>query len=140
MQDLAESDALTRFLKKWQDTPSRIRDAFLRLKHRLETRRPATLEFRSRPGVSHSLRAVAGGESLFALLDVIDDDPANRWLSVCFYSHAVTDPMGLGNRIPGGLLGQDGYCFDLLEWDETALLYLEERIDEAHANMCRTAD
>jgi len=35
--------------------------------------------------------------------------------------------------VPGGLLGKDGYCFDVYEYDDAALAYIERRIDEAHA-------
>ena len=35
--------------------------------------------------------------------------------------------------VPGGLFGQDGYCFDIYEYDESDLTYLVQRIDEAYA-------
>ncbi len=48
---------------------------------------------------------------------------------------------GRGERIPNGILGEDGYCFDLFENDESLLLYLEKKIDEAHLKiMTRTSD
>ena len=45
--------------------------------------------------------------ALFAIIDVIDDDPQARWLSVCFYGDMITDPEGRGEVIPGGLAGAD---------------------------------
>jgi hypothetical protein len=46
-----------------------------------------TLAFISRPGVSYSLRAAMDnlgerGRPLFVMIDIIDDDSENRWLSV----------------------------------------------------------
>ena len=66
------------------------------------------------------------------MVDVIDDDPDNRWLSVCFYEEAITDPDERGDMVPGGLFGQDGYCFDIYEYEESDLAYLVQRIDEAY--------
>jgi hypothetical protein len=43
----------------------------------------------------------------------------------------ITDPEEKGVLIPLGLLGEDGYCFDLEEWDENYLQYLKTRLDEA---------
>ena len=67
------------------------------------------------------------------MADVIDDDPKERWLSVCFYGDMVTDPEERGDLIPEGLLGDDGYCFDLDEYDEEGLNYILARLTEAHA-------
>ncbi len=68
------------------------------------------------------------------MVDIVDDDPGKRWLSVCFYGDSVTDPEEAGNLIPGGLLGEDGYCFDLYANDPETVAYLKKRIDEAHGN------
>ncbi|MFZ5563507.1 MAG: hypothetical protein ACOZBW_05595, partial [Thermodesulfobacteriota bacterium] len=70
---------------------------------------------------------------LFAVVDVIDDDPGNRWLSVCFYGETITDPDERGGLIPGGLLGEDGYCFDMDEADDALTTYLQKRMDEAYS-------
>jgi hypothetical protein len=64
------------------------------------------------------------------MIDVIDDDP--RWLSICFYSEMVSDPEARGDYVPGGLLGEDGLCFDLEPGDEELVSYVTARIDEAH--------
>jgi hypothetical protein len=68
------------------------------------------------------------------MLDVIDDDPDERWLSICFYGDMITDPEEKGDLIPEGLLGEDGYCFDLDAWNEDDLTYLEKRLAEACAS------
>jgi hypothetical protein len=68
---------------------------------------------------------------LFALVDVIDDDPAARWLSVCFYADMITDPEELGDVAPGGLAGEDARCFDLESGARAD--YILERLKEAHA-------
>lgn len=69
------------------------------------------------------------------MVDVIDDDPADRWLSVCFYKELVDDPEQLGDEVPGGLLGEDARCFDLSQPDEDMVRYIEQRLSEA----CRAA-
>jgi len=126
-------------IEGWTHDPGNIKPAFLKLQDRLSGKENATLSFKSRPGISHSLRAKvdkAGGmgERLFVMVDIVDDDPENRWLSVCFYGDMITDPKEEGDLVPEGLLGEDGYCFDLYEYDESAISYLEQRIDEAYMN------
>jgi hypothetical protein len=66
------------------------------------------------------------------MVDVIDDDPAERWLSVCFYGDMITDPEERGEVIPGGLAGSDGYCFDMYDDDEKLAHYLVERMKEGY--------
>ncbi len=44
----------------------------------------------------------------------------------------IDDPEELGNLIPQGILGEDGYCFDLEELDDSFVDYLNGRIDEAY--------
>lgn len=94
-----------------------------------------SMEFLARPGVSLSLRILNPSlkRPLVAMLDVIDDDPENRWLSVCFYADLITDPQELGDIIPGGLQGGDGYCFDVEGDDGAPGEYLAERLREAWA-------
>ena len=127
---------LNQFLEKWTDSPEQKKKAFLRLKKHLESQGETTFDFKARPGVSYSLRATheAQKRELYVMVDIIDDDPDNRWLSVCFYGEMITDPEELGDLVPEGLLGEDGHCFDIDEWDETVLSYLESRLDEAHQN------
>ena len=65
---------------------------------------------------------------------IIDDDPSERWLSVCFYGEMITDPDEAGDLIPEGLLGEDGYCFDLYEYDPDEVAYLKQRLSQAREN------
>ena len=57
---------------------------------------------------------------------------------MCFYDDMVEDPDEKGDFVPDGLLGEDDLCFDLYEHDEALILYVGQRIDEAHANMSAT--
>ncbi len=131
---------MSEFLEGWTNDPQDMKGAFVRLKERVSGKEHATFTFISRPGVSYSLRAAMDnlgekGRPLFVMIDVIDDDPENRWLSVCFYDDMVEDPDEKGDFVPGGLLGEDGLCFDLDEHDEALISYVGQRIDEAHANI-----
>ena len=115
----------------------------MRLKDHLTAKDSLFYTFKARPGVSYSLRVkhtLQQSRELFVIMDVIDDDPDSRWLSVCFYPDMITDPEERGNIIPLGLLGEDGYCFDYDEWDEEFLGYLETRLDEAHVKASQEAD
>ncbi|MBW1635453.1 MAG: hypothetical protein JRC87_03685 [Deltaproteobacteria bacterium] len=92
------------------------------------------LQFVARPGVSYSIRPKRKSQKerdLFAMIDLIDDDPAERWLSVCFYGDMISDPEERGEVIPGGLAGDDGYCFDMFADEEGLAEYLVERLTEA---------
>ncbi|BCL59324.1 hypothetical protein DGMP_00170 [Desulfomarina profundi] len=100
----------------------------------VKTMEDVELTFVARPGVSFSIRPKhirQTDRELFAIIDVIDDDPAERWLSVCFYGDMITDPEGRGEVIPGGLSGSDGYCFDMFEDDKQFAAYLVDRLKEA---------
>jgi hypothetical protein len=128
------------FLETWKGKSQQIRDSFVRLKDHLAAKDSLLYTFKARPGVSYSLRlkhTLQQSRELFVIMDVIDDDPDSRWLSVCFYPDMITDPEERGNIIPLGLLGEDGYCFDYDKWDEEFLRYLETRLDEAHERASR---
>lgn len=125
-------------LDAWTEDPGSVKKAFLEL-HDALLRRPHTFShFVSRPAISYSLRVgIREGVSrytrpLFALVDIVDGAPGERWLSVCFYADMVTDPENLGNLVPRGLLGEDGHCFDLTAYDKEVLGYLMERIEETY--------
>ncbi|MDK2957470.1 MAG: hypothetical protein PWQ57_2968 [Desulfovibrionales bacterium] len=129
---LKESEAL---LANWSDNGSKTKKCFARLKAHLENMDGVRFDWKARPGVTYSLRAAHAAQkdhSLFAMVDVIDDDPDNRWLSVCFYGEMITDPEERGDEVPGGLLGEDAACFDVDAWDEDLLAYVETRLTEAH--------
>ena len=124
---------LDTFIDNWPDSPDQNKQIFLRLKAFLASKPGVRLEFHPRPKVTYSLRAVHENQktkSLFAMVDVIEDQP--RWLSVCFYGDTIVDPDEEGDLIPEGLLGDDGYCFDLVDADETLMTYVRQRIQEAY--------
>jgi hypothetical protein len=128
---------MTGFLEDWQNDPRKMKQAFLNVMDKLKAAEGTCFNFISRPGVSYSLRASLRNRdekppTLFALVDIIDDDPDNRWLSICFYEEMITDPDELGNLVPEGILGEDGYCFDLYIEDPSLISYVEHRIDEAY--------
>jgi len=126
---LAELDT---FIQDWPDSPEQNKQIFLRLKAFLESKPGVNLEFHPRPKVTYSLRAVHENQktkSLFAMVDVIEDQP--RWLSVCFYGEFIKDPDENGDYVPEGLLGEDAVCFDLEEFNEEDISYVEARLEEA---------
>ncbi|MCD6294096.1 MAG: hypothetical protein J7M20_04060 [Deltaproteobacteria bacterium] len=129
---------LSDILDQWTQDEMNMKDAFLRLADRFSEKSRAVLSVVPRPGISYSLRARVKAEdeegTLITMIDIVDDDPDNRWLSVCFYGDCVTDPEEEGDLVPGGLLGEDGYCFDLYENNQGAISYLEQRVDEAYEN------
>ena len=133
IHNAAELDEL---LQKWTDSPRRTKQAFLTLQDHLSRRTDLTLDFNARPGVTFSLRARHDNQQsrpLFAMVDIIDDDPSDRWLSVCFYGEMISDPDERGDFVPEGLLGEDAHCFDIEKWDEEQLQYVLDRLDEAYA-------
>ncbi|OLN25137.1 hypothetical protein DVDV_3592 [Desulfovibrio sp. DV] len=122
---------LAAFIESWTDDQNGVKKAFLRLKTVLEGLQGATVNFIPRPPASYSLRAEPHrGRPVIAMVDVATLD-GERFLSVCFYADTITDPEERGDLIPGGLLSQDGYCFDLDSGDDEAVDYLETRILEA---------
>lgn len=135
MNEKDSTQTLDSFLESWEDTPQQTKAAFVRLQTYLAAKNGISFSFHARPSVSYSLRATHSRQRdkpLFVLIDVIDDDPHNRWLSVCFYLEMITDSAELGDLIPEGLLGEDGYCFDLEQWNDEVLTYLEAKLDEAY--------
>jgi hypothetical protein len=123
---------LNTFIEEWKETPERNREVFLRFKEYLSKKEGITLDFKPRPGITYSLRAVHSNQKekeLFVMVDVIEDEP--RWLSVCFYGEMIADPEERGDFVPEGLLGEDAMCFDLEEWDDASIQYIEDRLDEA---------
>lgn len=128
---------LNELLETWTDTESKTKQAFLEIYEHLQTLENTSFDFNARPNVSYSLRPRHNSQknrSLFAMVDIIDDDPAERWLSICFYGEMITDPDEAGDLIPEGLLGEDGYCFDLYEYDKDEVAYIKQRLSQAHEN------
>lgn len=131
---------LDAFIDEWRESPEKNKSVFLHLKTSLEKKDGVTLEFLPRPGVTYSLRAVHAAQKdrgLYAMVDVIEDDP--RWLSVCFYGEMITDPDERGDFVPEGLLGEDAVCFDLEAWDDELVEYVETRLDEALRSASQTS-
>jgi hypothetical protein len=131
-------EELEAFVSKWDTCDAR--DAFLVFRQALEAVDGVTLDFKARPGITYSLRGAhpaQQGRDLFALIDVIDDDPEQRWLSVCFYDDLVTDEQEQGDWVPGGLMGEDARCFNVDEADEDLVAYVVERIREAGASAAK---
>jgi hypothetical protein len=134
---LPELDA---FLTDWKKDPNTVKPVFMALYARLAALPGVSLDYRGRPGVSHSLRArheAQRDRELFVLVDIIDDEPEARWLSVCFYADLVMDPDERGDVVPGGLMGEDARCFDVDEGNEQVDAYLLDRVTEAAANAGR---
>lgn len=125
---------IEQFLAGWQTDLLNLKPAFEEYRSFLSAWPTVELSFNSRPGISYSLRAgspAQKGRDLFVLVDVIDDDPASRWLSVCFYADMIDDPDEFGDFVPGGLLGEDALCFNLDEDDEDLKGYIQDRIKQA---------
>jgi len=130
---------LNTFIEEWKVTADKNSNkvTFLRFKDHLAGLNGVTLDFIARPGVTYSLRAIHAEQTdkdLFVMVDVIED--VERWLSVCFYGDMISDPEEKGDRVPGGLLGEDAICFDLEDQDNALITYIEARLDEACRN-CR---
>jgi hypothetical protein len=123
------------FTENWEETPDQIKKVFIHLKDFIVSKADVTLDFVSRQGITYSLRASHKDKNekpFFILVDVIEDQP--RWLSVCFYSHMITDADKKGVFIPHGILGDDAICFDVEKYNEALIKYLEVLIDEAYQN------
>ncbi len=127
-------EELEAFVSEWDTCDAK--NAFQVFRQTLESVAGVALDFKARPGITYSLRGAhpaQQGRDLFVLIDVIDDEPEQRWLSVCFYDDLVTDAREQGDWVPGGLMGEDARCFNVDEADEDLVAYVVERIREAGA-------
>lgn len=128
---------LTAFLDSWRVDPLGVKPAVEKYIGDLLAVPDVRLDFKSRPGISYSVRAVNPRQQereFFVLIDIVDDEPDERWLSVCFYADTVSDPRELGDIVPDGLDGNDACCFNLDEDDAKMRGYIGERILEAARN------
>lgn len=126
--------AVQDFLNNWQQDPLQAKEAFTDFQGFLASRPGVSLDFKARPGVSYSLRARHESQQkreLFVLVDVVDDEPENRWLSVCSYADMISDPDELGDYVPEGLMGEDACCFNLDGDDPSMRGYIAARLAEA---------
>ena len=124
---------LESFIENWPETQEQNKKAFVRLQNYITSKPGVNLDFIPREGLTYSLRAAHENQKktpLFVMVDVIEDTP--RWLSVCFYNEMITDPDENGDFVPDGLLGEDALCFDLEEYNEEEIRYVEARMDEAY--------
>jgi len=131
-------EKINTFIDNWKEDALGLKPAFVSYFEDLKAMANADIEFNERPGISYSLRGMhknGKDRPLFVMIDVIDDDPKERWLSVCFYGDTIADPDEEGDLIPEGLLGDDGYCFDLDQADESLTAYVRNRIQEAYSSM-----
>jgi hypothetical protein len=129
-----------KFIDEWKDDALGVKPAFKFFFQDLLKRKETEIEFHERPGITYSLRGIHRNQKdrpLFVLIDVIDDDPKQRWLSVCFYDGTVNDPDEQGDLIPAGILGVDGYCFNVTESDQSFTAYVQQRIQEAYDCACQ---
>lgn len=135
--DNSHSKELDALLEGWTESEAKTKAAFADYKDLLLSFEGASLSFKGRPGVSFSLRAKHDKQTereLFVLVDVVDDDPEDRWLSVCFYADMINDADELGDWVPGGLMGEDACCFNLDEDDAAMRAYIKDRITDAYDN------
>ena len=137
MSETDVTQAYEEFVNSWQDSSLEMKAVFTGMKEYMEQMDGVVFDFVGRAGISYSLRVKHVNQkdrSLFAMIDVIDDDPEDRWLSVCFYGDLITDPEEVGDLVPEGLLGEDGYCFDLSDPEEDEVAYVRERLAEGCKN------
>lgn len=127
-------EAMEEMMGSWQADPLKARDAFNQYASFLAAQEGIEFDFKARPGVSYSLRARHKAQQkreLFVLVDIIDDEPESRWLSVCFYADMISDPEELGDFVPQGLMGEDACCFNLDTHDPDMQAYIAARLGEA---------
>ena len=115
------SKGVEELVQAWQSDPLNARAAFLAYRDYLAGLENVSLEF----------KAAQKRRELFVLVDVVDDEPESRWLSVCFYADMIQDPDELGDYVPAGLMGEDACCFNLDEDDDAMRAYIADRIAEA---------
>ncbi len=135
MNNNAVCAVIDKWLTSWDSDPLGGKGAFEAYYDYLKNLPEVFLEFHKRPSISFSLRArhkAQAEDSLFVLIDVVDDEPEARWLSICFFANMVKDPEGLGDLVPQGLMDSDALCLNLEDADAEMEAYILQRIYEAH--------
>lgn len=137
------SQELREFLDGWKQTRTMPRQRLFPIWIFWPRTAAMSFTFKGRPGISYSLRARHAAQirrELFVLVDVVDDEPDNRWLSVCFYNNMITDAEDLGDFVPDGLMNEDARCFNL-ESDDTHMRdYIMARLGEAARNAANNVE
>ena len=136
-EQLEKIKGFQRVIDDWPASQDSLKHAYIELTFEVRSRSESVCEVVTRQGVTHSFRAgtsrdLKSARPVFVLIDTVVSDVDPWFLSVCFYEDEITDPEESGEAIPGGLLGETGYCFDLEEYDEDYVAYLKTRIAEAH--------
>lgn len=129
MSEDTSLNALNPLFEEW-GTENPMRVSFDSLRAHVEALENVELSANARPGVSWSLhvKKVGSERPFYAMVDVVDDDPSERWLSVCFYDDVTDDTEERGDWIPGGLSGQDARCFNIEEPDDEFVAYVANQL------------
>lgn len=135
---MSDNMELQEFLDGLPEEIAGLKNGLLAIRESVLARPGVTETFLARPGVSYSLRwnvedQTAGRDRpLFAMSDMVPLGGDEYMLSVCFFQDEIGDPDELGDAIPGGMYGGDGYCFDLEDEDPELVAYLSQRAAEAY--------
>ena len=129
-----QASEMKEMLASWTEDPKGNKGSFLQLQQHVQEMADVKVSYVARPGISYSLRVQHVNQNkrpVLAVIDIIDDDPSDRWLSACFYREMIRDTHGLGDEVPEGLHGEDACCFDMYQWDDDLVEYIKVRLTEA---------
>lgn len=125
------------FLRDWGLDSLEVKRLFSQLYKLLQGCPALTLHWDARPEVVYSLRAALkeakspGISGDVALIDIIDDDPEERWLSIRLNAELIGCCHKEWEILPGGLSGHDALCIDVDENEEGLSDYLVELFEDA---------
>lgn len=126
---MSEIDA---FLQNWGEDSQEVRELFHRLYSLLRDCPLLTLRWKAEPGVVYSLRGAlkeARTDDLsgdIVRIDVVDDDPEERWLSIRLTAALGDAPGETWETLPGALSGRAAFCLDVDECDDETTATLPE--------------
>lgn len=112
------------FLLNWGEDSLEVKELFTRLYGLLRQCPALTLSWNARPEVVYALRATlkeaksADISGDIARMDIIDDDPEERWLSIRLNAALAGRCRKDWEVLPGGLSGHDALCIDVDEQEE----------------------